>query len=107
MFLRAKGWKILRRNFRAAGRGEIDLVCRDGEILVFVEVKARAGEAFGRPAAAVDARRRRRLARAALEWLRLLDMPDVAFRFDVIEVLDDSEIHHIEGAFSLPEPFHY
>lgn len=106
-FLKARGWKILRRNFRGRGRGEVDLVCRDGEVLVFVEVKARADESFGRPSAAVDKKKRRLLSRAALEWLRMLDMPDVAFRFDIVEVLGDGEIHHIEGAFSLPKPFHY
>jgi putative endonuclease len=89
--------------------GEIDIVCRDREVLVFVEVKTRSSEAFGRPSAAVDQKKRRLLLRAAMSWLRMLDMPDVAFRFDILEVLDGSppEIRHIENAFTLPSPFHY
>jgi putative endonuclease len=77
---------------------------------VFVEVKARSSEDFGRPMDAVDARKRRRLIRAGFAWLRMLDMPDVAFRFDVVEVIvagSDLHIHHIPNAFSLPKPFHY
>ncbi|MCX7869374.1 MAG: YraN family protein, partial [Terrimicrobiaceae bacterium] len=86
--LRQRGFKILRRNFRAPGGGEIDLVCRDGELLVFVEVKTRSDEQFGRPAAAVNARKRRLLLRAAFSWLRMLDMPDLGFRFDIVEVVE-------------------
>ncbi len=89
--------------------GEIDLVCRDREVLVFVEVKTRADEQFGRPAAAVDRAKRRRIVRAAIAWLRMLDMPDIAFRFDVVEVVagPGGEIRHIENAFNLPEPYRY
>lgn len=108
-YLRRQGFTILRRNFRAAG-GEIDLVCRDGPALVFVEVKARANEAFGAPAAAVDARKRRRLVRAAFAWLRMLDMPDIAFRFDIVEVVGEgrnAQVRHLPAAFTLPRPFHY
>src|SRR5437016_14058692 len=53
-FLRSHGYKILYRNFRARGGGEIDIVCRDGDMLVFVEVKTRGDETFGRAIEAVD-----------------------------------------------------
>ncbi len=108
--LRRGGFKILRRNFRAQGGvGEIDIVCRDraaGE-LVFVEVKTRGGTWFGEPSEAVTRAKRRRIVRAALAWLRLLDHPDVAYRFDVVEVLEcDGAFvcRHIPDAFVLPEP---
>src|SRR5438105_8426903 len=53
-FLRSSGYKILFRNFKDRRGGEIDVVCRDGDTLVFVEVKTRADEEFGRPIEAVD-----------------------------------------------------
>ena len=86
---RAHRFKVLYRNYRAPGkwRGEVDLVCRDGTMLVFVEVKTRASLAFGRPAEAVNAEKEALIARGARAWLRLLDDPDVRFRFDIVEVL--------------------
>jgi putative endonuclease len=107
--LKRKGWKILRRNFRAPGGGEVDLVCRDRDTLVFAEVKTRRSEEMGRPLDAVDAKKQRLIRQGALYWLRLLDMPDITFRFDVIEVLatDPVEIRVIESAFTLPDPLRY
>jgi putative endonuclease len=79
--------------------------------LVFVEVKTRSSEFWGRPAAAVDARKRRRLTRAAFDYLRMLGQPDVPVRFDVVEViLTDgrvTEIRHLENCFSMSEPYRY
>lgn len=105
------GHKILRRNFRASHGGEVDLVCRDlrHDELVFVEVKTRTSEDFGRPADAVDAKKRRLILRGAMTWLRMLDMPDITFRFDVVEVVMEGtpEIRHIENAFQLPDNYSY
>jgi len=84
--LRRLGLKFLTANFRS-DRGEIDLVFRDGDCLAFVEVKTRSSEEWVRPAAAVNAERRRRLSRAALDYLRLLKNPTVKIRFDIVEVL--------------------
>src|SRR5438552_996198 len=81
-FLRRNGYKILHRNFRGRRGGEIDIVCRDDDTLVFVEVKTRTHEAFGRPVTAVEQEQRRRIAQGGLAWLRLLDNPDILFRFD-------------------------
>lgn len=107
--LKRRGWKILRRNFRAPGGGEVDLVCRDGDTLVFAEVKTRRSEEMGRPLDAVDRKKQRLIRQGALYWLRLLEMPDITFRFDVIEVLatDPVEIRVIESAFTLPDPLRY
>ena len=94
--LQTNGHKILYRNFRAPHGGEIDIVCRDkrhGE-LVFVEVKARSSEDFGRPLDAVDRRKRRLILRGAMTWLKMLDMPDIVFRFDVVEVVMSGAPHH-------------
>jgi putative endonuclease len=110
-FLRRNGYKILYRNFRARGGGEIDIVCRDGDTLVFVEVKTRAQDEFGRPIEAVDRQKQMRVSRGGLTWLRLLDNPDILFRFDVVEVLmpGDSKpnCQLIQNAFELSQPYIY
>src|SRR5689334_8399187 len=81
-YLKRSGYKILFRNFRGRTGGEIDVVCRDKDTLVFVEVKTRSCEDFGRPVEAVDREKRKRISRGALAWLRMLDNPDILFRFD-------------------------
>jgi putative endonuclease len=108
--LKKKGLKYLTANFRSQ-RGEIDLVFRDGDCLVFVEVKTRSSEEWTRPAAAVDATRRRRLTRAGLDYLHLLRNPPVKVRFDIVEVLlQDSvvgEIRHLPNTFAMEKPYRY
>ena len=110
-FLRRKGYKILYRNFKGRSGGEIDIVCRDSDTLVFVEVKTRTREDFGRPFTAVDRQKRKRISRGALNWLRMLDNPDILFRFDVVEVLvtEDASprIELIKNAFPLSKPYLY
>jgi len=110
-YLQRHGHKVLYRNFRAPHGGEVDIVCRDkpNNELVFVEVKTRTNEDFGRPLDAVNAKKQRLIIRGAMTWLRMLDMPDITFRFDVVEVLmtDPPEIRHIENAFQLPEYYLY
>ena len=110
-FLRRNGYKILYRNFRGRSGGEIDIVARDNDTLVFVEVKTRGGEDFGRPLTAVDPDKQRRVARGGLAWLRMLDEPDILFRFDVVEVIiaDNARprLELIKDAFPLPKPYLY
>ena len=107
--LRRHGYKILRKNFRPPHGGEVDLVCRHGKELVFVEVKTRSSEEFGRPFDAVDQKKRRLIIRGAMKWLHLLGMPDITFRFDVVEVLTGTppEVRIIENAFQLPDDYSY
>jgi putative endonuclease len=107
-YLKRAGYKILYRNFRAPRGGEVDLVCREGDTLVFVEVKTRTSEAFGTPAEAVTREKERLIARGGLEWLRLLHHPDIYYRFDIVEVRmagTDPEVTLIRNAFTLPEPY--
>ena len=110
-FLRRNGYKVLYRNFRGRSGGEIDIVCRDKDMLVFVEVKTRTREDFGRPFDAVDRNKQKRIARGGLAWLRLLDDPDILFRFDVVEVIivEDAQprFELLRDAFALPEPYIY
>src|SRR3954465_5542417 len=75
-FLRQHGYKILYRNFRGRSGGEIDIVCRDRDTLVFVEGKTRGSEDFGRPFETIRADQKRNISRGALAWLRMLDDPD-------------------------------
>jgi len=109
-FLQKQGLKFLTANFRSE-HGEIDLVFRDEGCLVFIEVKARSSEAWTRPAAAVDARKKKLLSQTALDYLKLLKNPEVKFRFDIVEVLlaDGAvrEVRHLPNTFSLSKPYRY
>jgi putative endonuclease len=83
-FLRRHGYKVLTRNYKTDS-GEIDLVCRHDDILVFVEVKTRAHKVV-RPAEAIDARKEEALRNTARRYLSLLDRDDITWRFDAVEV---------------------
>src|SRR5262245_30148474 len=102
--LQKLGLKFLVANFRS-DRGEIDLVFRDGDCLAFVEVKTRSSEDWTRPAAAVDARKRRLLSQTALDYLKLLKNPEVKIRFDIVEVLlrdgEVREVRHLPNTFTM------
>ncbi len=108
--LKKNGLKFITANFRT-DRGEIDLVMRDADCLVFVEVKTRSSEEWNRPAAAVNKERRERLTRAGLDYLRLLKNPAVKVRFDIVEVLlaDGAvkEIRHLPNSFPMSRPYRY
>lgn len=108
--LKRLGLKFLTANFRTQ-RGEIDLIFRDRDCLIFVEVKTRTSEEWGRPATAVDRERRGRLTRAALDYLRLLKSPRVRIRFDIVEVLFQdntvSDLRHLVNAFPMEQPHRY
>jgi putative endonuclease len=108
--LQRAGLKFLTANFRS-DRGEIDLVLRDGECLVFAEVKTRSSEDWTRPAAAVNARKRRLLSQTALDYLKRLQRPPVKIRFDIVEVLLQDgavrAVRHLPNTFSLSPPYRY
>ncbi|MDD4871857.1 MAG: YraN family protein [Kiritimatiellae bacterium] len=104
--LKSKGYKILGRRVRIGDRDEIDLVARNGDVLVFVEVKTRVSDDFGRPISAVDNAKRHTMSRAAVRYLKKIKCPKVNFRFDVVEVLGSKDsggpvVNHIENAFTL------
>ena len=84
--LKQAGLKFLYANFKGE-QGEIDLVFREGKVLVFVEVKARSSESWTRPAAAVNAAKQRRIVATAREYVRMLPGGEVPIRFDIVEVL--------------------
>ncbi|HOG51034.1 MAG TPA: YraN family protein [Lentisphaeria bacterium] len=97
------GMDILCRNYRCS-HGEVDIVARDGAVLCFVEVKTRQASRWpGRPADAVDRSKRLRLARTARQYLRRLTEPDIAHRFDIVEVVyagrNLAKVTHLPDAF--------
>ncbi|MEK7233246.1 MAG: YraN family protein [Elusimicrobiota bacterium] len=94
--LRAKGMTVIERNFRTKA-GEIDIVAKDRDEVVFVEVRARAGSSFGGAAASVGEAKRRRLIKAASAWLKARAWAGPC-RFDVV-ALDAGRAEHIPAAF--------
>ena len=104
-YLQSLGLDILERNFRAH-RGEIDIIARDEETLVFVEVKSSSNEAFGEPLTWVNRRKKHRIARTAEAYLLTQKRADVECRFDVIAISirkNGHDIKHIKNAFWLED----
>ena len=106
-WLWTRGCKVLYRNYRGPDGGEVDIVCRHGNVLAFVEVKTRTSTAFGRPAQAVTLDKQSLIIRGATAWLRLLGVPDIAWRFDIVEVLlipgHKPQVNWIQAAFKTTE----
>ena len=111
-YLRRHGYRILVRRFKTRA-GEIDIVCRQGDWLAFIEVKTRESDDYGAPSEAVTKDKQKHMSRVALEYLRLLDNPRICFRFDIVEVILPSGVRQptairlIQNAFDLSEPFVY
>jgi putative endonuclease len=105
-FLLAKGYRILDRNVRTP-LGELDLVAEDQGVVVFVEVKGRATEAFGGALLAVDHRKRVKLTKLAAQYLARRHWSDKTCRFDVVLVQgrpsDQGRIEHLQNAFDISE----
>lgn len=102
--LKKKGYSILYKNFRTHC-GEIDIIARYQDVLIFVEVKTRSRGEIGSPLQAVTGRKQHQISKVALEYLSRNDLFDKDARFDVISIICDSnnktEIEHIENAFDL------
>ena len=94
-YLKKQGMRLLSMRYRAA-HGEIDLIMRDGETLVFVEVKYRPDGMIGAGTTAVDADKRRRVRQAAESYLHA--HPAQSVRFDIVEITR-SGIRHLRSAF--------
>ena len=97
-YLEQAGLEVMEYNYRCRA-GEIDLIARDGEYLVFCEVKYRENDRLGAPLEAVDERKQRTIFRCAMYYLTQRRMADVPCRFDVI-VIEGSRITHIKNAFT-------
>jgi putative endonuclease len=91
------GYEIIERNWRVAF-GEIDIVLRHENTIIFAEVKTRANDAFGEPSSAVNFAKQRRLRRLAVSWLSTHNVHNNDLRFDVVSVLG-VRVSVVEGAF--------
>jgi putative endonuclease len=104
-FLQRAGLRVIERNVRFP-HGEIDLVCRDGDVLVFVEVKCRQARWGDGPAAAVSGLKQWRLTRLARHYLKWRRLGEPRCRFDVVAVTADGDalsVRHLRGAFDAVE----
>ncbi len=102
-FLQEAGYRVVARNYRSkSGRGEIDLLGWDGDMLACVEVKTRKNAAFGRPEEFVGSDKRRHLMRAAHSYARRAKVDPMCLRYDVISVILEPEpaIELYKDAFS-------
>jgi len=101
-FLKSKGYQIIKRNFRF-GRGEIDIIAKDGDCLVFVEVKTRKSLEFGEPEYAITKSKVRQLKKLAEAYFYVNKIEEQYCRFDVICIIRDVQgnysIKHLENAF--------
>ncbi|MDQ0555102.1 YraN family protein [Paraclostridium ghonii] len=98
-YLRSKGAYILENNYKVKF-GEIDIIAKLDEELVFVEVKSRSNVNFGYPCEAVNYKKRMKITNVAKYYILKNKLEKVPVRFDVIEIyLRNSEINHIENAF--------
>ncbi|MEU4214669.1 YraN family protein [Actinoplanes sp. NPDC026623] len=100
--LRAQGLVVLARNWRRT-EGEVDLILRDGDDVVFCEVKTRRGDRYGTPAEAIGPAKVRRLRRLAARWLAETSVRPHGIRFDVVAVLPQRRgatvVEHVRAAF--------
>lgn len=98
-FLKNKGYDIICRNFLKP-YGEIDIIAKDKNFLVFIEVKARKNSDFGYPREFVDNRKIKKIQEVAQMYMLENNISNIAFRFDVIEILfKTNSITHLENAF--------
>jgi putative endonuclease len=93
--LKQHAYRILTRNYRTP-YGEIDLIARQGDTLVFIEVKLRRSEVFGPPQAAVNTAKQRHLKLAAQYYLNQQHAEDIKVRFDVVAITLAGQLHRIE-----------
>lgn len=96
------GMELIDRNWRTK-YGELDIVARDGDVFVFIEVKTRSGTGYGTPAESVTYAKRQRIRRLALAWLDERKSPWVRVRFDVVAILmtrdGDPIVSHLRAVF--------
>ena len=105
--LERRGYTVIQRNYRSR-YGELDIIARSGDVVAFVEVKARRGRVFGSPLEAIGARKQAQLRRMAAMWLAEHQQDEgiggLCFRFDAIAIMLDerdeaAQLHHLEDAF--------
>ena len=104
--LKKNGYKIIQQNYRTK-LGEIDIIAKQGKSLVFIEVKARKSDRFGRPEMAVTPKKQRKISMTALYYLKSTKQSNIKARFDVVAIKSTSngpDIKIIKNAFELAYP---
>lgn len=110
-YLKAKGYKVVARNWRNPRdrRDELDLICTDGDALVFIEVKTRDAGALVTGYHAVDTRKKKVVRRTAVAYMRRLKSRPHTYRFDIVEVEMNAggkaEVRHFENIDLFPKHF--
>ena len=109
-YLKKHHYKIKGRRVKVGKRDELDLIAEQQQVLVFVEVKTRRNENYGRPFSAVNSAKRKHLSRAAVAYLKKEKIKPEYIRFDVVEVIGEPEVgipevRHIENAFPLDSAY--
>jgi putative endonuclease len=105
-FLKKRGYRIIEKNY-VCKLGEMDIIAKERDTLVFIEVKTRTSTAFGPPQLAVNLSKQRQLSKVALNYLKEKHLEDVKARFDVVAILlgqKGEEIELIRDAFDLQYP---
>ncbi|MEW6002079.1 MAG: YraN family protein [Nitrospirota bacterium] len=102
-FLKKRGYRIIERNYKTP-LGEIDIIARDGNKIVFAEVKTRTNDSFGHPFEAVNARKRKKMKNLALLYLKKCG-EESPLRFDVLSIFctkdGREQIEHLKDAFEV------
>ncbi len=109
-FLKSKKYRILGQRVFVGKHDELDLIAEGNGALVFIEVKTRKNEKYGRPFSAVNKEKKKRISRAAVAYLKKKNIKPDYIRFDVVEVIGEAggkspEIRHIENAFQLDSSY--
>lgn len=97
-FLKKQKYKVIERNYKCTF-GEADIIAVKDDCYVFVEVKSRASDTYGRPLEAVDFSKQNKYKKIAQYYFYIKNIFNSNGRFDVIEVLPDGGVNHIENAF--------
>ncbi len=101
-FLKKKGYRVIEKNYRTPF-GEIDIIAKDKDAIVFIEVKTREGTDFGQPFEAVNIHKRQKIAKVALSYLKRFK-EEPRCRFDVVSILykgKNAEIELLKDAFEV------
>ena len=105
-FLKKKGYRTVERNY-VSKLGEMDIIAKEKDTLVFIEVKTRTSETFGPPQLAVNPKKQLQMSKVALHFLKEKKLEDAKARFDVVAILlgpKGQEIELIQNAFDLSYP---
>ncbi len=103
-YLKKLGWKVLERNYRTS-RGEIDLIAKDGDVLIFVEVKNYSCRSFYLPSFSIDKNKRQCIIKAARTYLFKKNIRNMNCRFDAVTIYRNfqghKKIEHYRNAFEI------